>query len=163
MSVNTITSDALIQKYLPTQMEKYFYKKLKNEKEEYVKLKVGELLKYLSMCHYTFGDIPFNDEIDEVWHLWILQTVQYQALTETLPSKRFINHCSNDYVDEKSKATQDENDINNQISYLVSYVVNFGAFTASTVIFWPMANTLMKLLNFNLDELNRYLLDLIVV
>lgn len=156
-----ISTETLLEKYLTPALEQYFYKKLKSENEYYVKLKIGELLKFLSMSHHSIGDIPFSDEIDEVWHLWILQTVQYHELMEKLPAKKYINHSSNDYVygDDKTSPSI-EDDLNRQISYLVSYVTNFGNFTNDTVIFWPMTRILMDSMEFGIEELNEYLAEL---
>lgn len=154
-----ITNAELLKNYLTHEMEMYFYKKFKNEPQEYVKLKICELLKFLALSHHTAGNIPFNDEIDEVWHLWILQTVQYRELMDKLPGKKFINHCSNDYPAKHDQ--DDEVELNNQISFLVSYLSNFGNFTPDTVLFWPFLNVLMKAFSLDLDQLNTHLLSIV--
>ena len=155
-----ISNEILIENYLTPEMEKYFYKKFNYQNIEYIKIEICELLKFLTMCHNIYGDIPFNDEIDEVWHLWILQTLQYRELMDKLPGKIFINHCSNDYEDERKEQESEEVKINKQISYLVSYVYNFGDFTLQTAQFWPMVDILMQNMSLNLSDLNKYLRSL---
>lgn len=153
-----ITNSILLEKYLTSDMRQYFYEKLRHEKEEYIQLKICELLKFLTLSHHTYGDIPFDEEIDEMWHLWILQTVQYQELMSQLPGNKFINHCSNDYPNKKTVTDASlEADLSYQISYLVSYVANFGEFTSAAARFWPMTKKLMQAMDFELHELNEYL------
>jgi hypothetical protein len=156
-----ISNQHLLQTYLTPEMENYFYQKLKHENKEHIKIKLAELLKFLVMSHNTFGDIPFSGEIDDLWHLWILQTVQYNELMNKLPGNKFIHHCSNDYINPNMQLNVSEKEnLNNQISYLVSYVINFGKFTDKTQSFWPTVEILMDSLEMNLDELNQYLLNL---
>ncbi|MFZ2314231.1 MAG: hypothetical protein WAW86_01055 [Gammaproteobacteria bacterium] len=94
-----ISNEILLKEFLSDALKKYFYTKLQAEDKSYVELKICELLKFLCLSHNSFGNIPFNAEIDEIWHLWILQTIQYHELMEKLPSKKFIHHSSNDYKD----------------------------------------------------------------
>lgn len=152
-----ITNEMLLKEFVTPFIEQYFYKKLKNEPQDYIKLKLCELLKYLSLSYNTYGNIPFNDEIDEVWHFWILQTIQYQELMDRLPVKKFIHHSSNDYDDGKQINDIAEEEANRQFSFLVSYVQNFGNFTEETAKFWPMVNKLLTIMDLDLVGLNQYL------
>lgn len=153
-----IGNEFLINSYLTPEMEVYFYKKLKREHPSYVKLKIIEFLKFILLSHHTYGDIPFNAEIDEVWHLWILQTIQYAELMDKLPTQKFIHHCSTDYPDRDSDLIESEEvKLQKQLSYLVSYWANFGDFTQETLNFWPTANLVMNAFNFNLKQLNYFL------
>lgn len=156
----TITNKQLLKKYLSPYMEEYFYKKIPDEDKEVIKFKISELLKFLILCEHGRGDIPVSREIDEIWHLWILQTPQYYELSEALPHGRYIHHSSNDYDDGVKSNYSEEELVNMQISYLVSYVINFGNFTLTTIKFWPMSQNLMTAMNFTVDELNQYLLKL---
>ena len=85
--------------YLDEKMKRYFYNKIPTVDHDVIEIQIIELLKYLILAAYTKVDIPFNQEIDEVWHLWIMQTRQYQELMDKLPTKKFIHHSSNDYFD----------------------------------------------------------------
>ncbi len=160
MKHQIISDKKLLEKYLPLKMERYFYKKLNSEKKEYVKLKITELLKYFLLAEYTSGPIPFSTEIDELWHLWILQTKQYQDLMKTLPSKNFFHHCSMDYYDESEKVFDEEKEINRKVSFLASYVYNFGKIKKEVLNFWPTALYLYNLHEKSLDKTNQYLISL---
>jgi hypothetical protein len=155
-----ITNEMLVEKFLTSPLENYFYAKLKNEEPSYIKLKLCELIKFLLLSQNYFGNIPFNNEIDEMWHLWILQTIQYQELMDKLPSKRFIHHCSNDYHDTTHKSENGnckEIELHNQFSCLVSYIENFGEFTKGIVKFWPLTIKLMNTMKLDLIALNYFL------
>jgi hypothetical protein len=110
----------------------------------------------LVISHHAFGDIPFNEEIDEIWHLWILQTIQYQELMDKLPTKKFIHHSSNDF-NNNEKSADPELQIHKEFSFLMSYVQNFGNFTSEVIKFWPMINSLMIALKTDLEGMNHYL------
>ena len=160
MIENIISNEMLIDQFVSKEMENYFYIKLKEETDDYIKVKICELLKFLTLSHNTNGNIPFNAEIDEMWHLWILQTIQYQELMEKLPSKQFIHHCSNDYKDGREDEVCSETENNKEFSYLVSYVGNFGPFTKDTYKFWPLTNKLMDAMDIDLEALNSFLLNI---
>jgi hypothetical protein len=143
------------------EMEVYFFQKNKKESSEVVKIKILELLKYLSMAHHESGhSIPVSTEIDNMWHLWILQTQQYQELMDKLPSKKFIHHSSDDYQDNMLNINDSEY-ITHQISYLVSYLRNFGPFTEKTITYWPMAKQLLEELK-SVTIVNKYLNELAI-
>jgi len=159
-NLKIITNEILLEKFLTAQLENYFHIKLKNQKPAYIRLKLCELIKFLLLSQHYFGNIPFNNEIDEIWHLWILQTIQYQELMYKLPTKQFVHHSSNDYQD---SAKQNEScyfremELHNQFSFLVSYVENFGNFTNVNVKFWPLVSKLMDVMKIDLAALNTFI------
>lgn len=158
---DTISDNDLVNKFLTPEMELYFYKKFCKESKEVVLQKVVELLKYLCLCvnDESSGNIPFSQEIDEVWHYWILQTKQYQELTSNLPAGKFIHHSSNDY--NNSATTLDIDEVERQVSFLASYVSNFSGFNEGSIKYWPMANAIMQHLKLkNIDDLNCYIRSL---
>ncbi len=155
-----ISNNDLLKNYLPLKMEKYFYKKLPSENPENIKLKIIEFLKYVLLSEYSGGPIPFSNEIDEIWHLWILQTRQYQELMNALPHKRYFHHCSNSYYDPGENMVDQETEINRQISILVSYIYSFGPFKEAVLHFWPTALNLYHLHEDNLEKMNTYLISL---
>jgi len=140
--------------YVTEKMAAYFYKKMPNESCEVINKKVTELLKFLMLANYHKIGAPFTSEIDEIWHLWILQTRQYQELMDKLPQKEFIHHSSNDY---QKQPIIDSDYIKSHISYLASYVANFGDFTEDIINYYPFALYCMAVKNINLTELNEYL------
>ena len=95
MHNNYVTNEELIATYVEDRLLEYLLKKSPALSRDEVILRVCEVLKYLYFGSLSDGPIPFNDELDEIWHLLILQTRQYQELMEKLPHKTFIHHNSN--------------------------------------------------------------------
>jgi hypothetical protein len=62
-----------------------------------------------------------------------MQTRQYQDLMGKLPTKKFIHHSSNDYVDLTRPEEPKDIKVQRQMSYLASYVFNFGPLTEEVV------------------------------
>lgn len=158
MLQNKFKTDELFD-LLPPKMEEYFYRKLVGESQQEIRIKLIEFLKFCLLYPQTKCNIPFNDEIDEIWHLWILQTRQYQDLMDKLPAKTFIHHTSNEYTADE-EMSDPKKEVNMQVSFLVSYVYNFGDFTEETVHFWPMANKLYYKHDNNMYKLNQFLREL---
>lgn len=158
---NIISNQVLLDFYMPDPMLRYFRKKIPKDDDTLLKLKLCEFLKFFLLCDLTEGPIPVSQEIDDIWHFWILQTKQYQELVEKLPEKRFFHHSSNDYVQEiEAPNRNDPKELQRQVSFLASVVRNFEPFREETVVFWPMALQLLELLNVDVDGLNEYLLSL---
>lgn len=154
-----ITGDALRQKYLNPQMAHYFRKKLAPLPFEEVELRIDEFLKFVSLATYANGQIPVSREIDDVWHYWVLQTLEYSVLCSKLPGGHFVNHSSNDYEEFVAPdATSKPADPLAMMSFLGAYVKNFGPFEADRVRHWTFASRLMEVLDWTLDELNARLL-----
>lgn len=151
-----ITNEQLRQTFLSEQMKHYLEKKLSPLSSEEVEVRIEEALKYLNMASHRSGNIPFTKEIDEVWHFWILETVEYGELCKKLHGGKFLHHSSNVYSDYK-KAGNRKTDVEFVISILSSYVINYGAFDESRVKYWPFATKLMERLNWNVDQLNEWL------
>ena len=62
-----ISNEFLVKKYLDQSIIDYFQKKMPNEQNEILMLKLVELLKYFLLSECFKGDIPFSEELDEVW------------------------------------------------------------------------------------------------
>ena len=65
---NQEINNKLCKEYLSVAMEKYFYRKLRNEDPIYVRLKISEILKYFLLAEHTRGPIPFTSELDMPQH-----------------------------------------------------------------------------------------------
>ncbi len=140
-----ISNKRLISEYLDETIINYFYRKFAYDPKDLVLAKVVEVLKYLLLADNMKGsDIPFNTELDDVWHLWILQTKQYSELMQRLPHKTFIHHYANEYVELEPKNITLKDRINTQFSYLLSYMANFGPFTGENIVFYSYAMVLLK-------------------
>lgn len=149
----------LLDYYSSPQLEGYFLKKCPEFSIEELRLQLGELLKFLNLSHHAVVDIPVSEEIDNLWHLWILETKQYHALCEKLPSGKYLHHLSIDYPHEGQEIDELKRS-NLQLSFLVSYVHNFGPFTSETLPFWPIAYNMFRCMDQNLEALNSYLIEL---
>ena len=150
-----------LQDYLDVDMENYFHKKLPYESLSSIKVKISELLKFLLLSRFYKSNIPFSVSIDEIWHLWILETKQYLELMKKLPDNKFIHHSSNQYNGEAALRHKEEGmAIKKKFSYFVSYVFNFGCFTEDTIQYYPMAIKIMALEKMSLKEFNQYLVKI---
>jgi hypothetical protein len=160
-----ITGAELLEFYLAPQMEAYFLKKLsKSFSPDEIRVQIVELLKGLSIYHNCKGGIPFSEEIDEVWHLWILQTLQYAELCEKLPGKKFLHHSSVDYINKAIPADDGREiemfssfEIERLLSFFASYVYNFGSLEEPVMKYWPKAQLLQEAQDLSLQQFNDYL------
>jgi hypothetical protein len=140
-----ITGHQLREEFLGPQMRFYFERKLKPLPSEDVLVRIEELLKYLNMAVHCNGDIPVSKEIDEVWHLWILQTEEYDQLCAKLSGGVFLHHSSNDYALFTDPGAKDRKmDRRIGIAILASYVMNYGPFEADRLKYWPLADKLAE-------------------
>ena len=155
-----ITNQQLRATFLPPQMKYYFDKKLAPLSSEEVDIRIEETLKFLNMATHLRGGIPVTEEIDEVWHYWILETVEYQKLCAKLTGGQMIHHSANDYLsytDKDLKVLRVSTAYG--ISVLCSYVKNYGPFGPDRISYWRFAPAVMKRKNWGLDELNGWLLS----
>jgi hypothetical protein len=158
LEMQMITNEQLRAAFVSPAMKFYFDRKLAPLAGAEVDARVEELLKYLNMATHSHGGIPFNDDIDDVWHLWIMQTKEYAALCRKLQGARFIHHSSNEYEafadpDVKTRPM----DTQRAVGVLRSYVMNYGPFGADRVCYWPVAEQLVQRLGWTVQRLNEWL------
>lgn len=154
-----ITNEQLRATFVSPAMKFYFDRKLAPLSSDEVDARVEELLKYLNMATYSHGGIPFNDEIDDVWHLWIMQTRQYLRLCQKLQGGKFIHHSSNEYEAFSDPGVKTRPiEIQRAVAMLRSYVLNYGPFAEDRVRYWPMAMQLMQRLGWSVQRLNKWLM-----
>lgn len=152
-----ITGQQLLDEFLGPQMRFYFERKLEPLPSKDVLIRIEELLKYLNMAVHCNGDIPVSKDIDEVWHLWILQTEEYEQLCAKLSGGVFLHHSSNDYALFTDPGAKDRKiDRTAGISILASYVMNYGPLEADRLEYWPLAAKLAESLG-GLAKLNAIL------
>jgi hypothetical protein len=153
-----ISNEQLRASFVTPAMAYYFERKLAPLPKAEVEVRIEELLKYLNLAAYSHGGIPFNEEIDDVWHLWIMQTKQYMQLCMALQGGKFIHHSSNDYEEYTDKdLRQRPIDLQRAVAMLRAYVLNYGPFEAGRVRYWTLASRLMEHLGWTLDRLNAWL------
>jgi hypothetical protein len=155
-----ITHQQLRDVFLPAPMKYYFDQKLKPLPSNEVNVRVEELLKALNMSLFAPGDIPFSLEIDEVWHLWIMETHEYAKLCTKLHGGQFLHHSSNTYAEFFDvNAKQRTADFEQGLGILSSYVLNYGPFTEDRIAYWPLAVQILKDTGWTLLKFNDWLLS----
>lgn len=153
-----ISNEQLRTAFLTPAMQQYFERKLADVPPAEVLVRIEELLKYLNLTTHSPGPIPVSDEIDDAWHLWVLQTRQYVELCRRLQGGRFIHHSSNEYEEYADPEVKVRPmDLQRAVSMLRSYVVNYGPFEADRVKYWPLAARVIKHLGWSLARLNAWL------
>jgi hypothetical protein len=153
-----ITNAQLRETFVSAALKHYFDKKLAPLAGDEVDARVEETLKFLNMAAYITGNIPVSQEIDEVWHYWILQTEQYRDLCAKLNGGRFVHHTSNDYEEYVApEAARQGIDLERETAILCSYVLNYGELQAERVKYWPFAQNLMRSRDWDIGSLNAWL------
>lgn len=159
-----ISNQTLSNTFITPGIRYYLHKKLPHISPADVDIRTEELLKFLNLSHHCSGDIPFNEEIDEIWHLWIMETQEYFALCQKIrgQANSYIHHCSSDYLeffDDSIKSKQP--DLDRLFNILLSYVHNYGPFAAERIGYWPLALDIQQNAHLSLDEFNQWLLRLV--
>jgi len=143
---------------LPPKLKCYFEKKLSPLSGAAVCVRVEEALKFLNMATYFRCNIPVSKEIDEIWHYWVLETTEYQALCSKLQGRRYIHHSSNDYLECQSDGIEaHKNELEQEVAMLATYVLNYGPFLKDRVKYWLFAAHLVENCGWNVDQLNDWL------
>lgn len=153
----TITGDQLRGAYLSAPMLHYFRKKLWLLGEAELRARIEETLKFLAIANYCSGAIPVSRDIDEVWHYWILQTQEYEALCSSLPGGKFIHHTSNDYIEYFDEDVGKHDNLAMDVKMLATYVANYGPFEEDRVRYWLLASHLVEKCGWKLAQLNDWL------
>ena len=138
-------------------MQCYFEKKLPDVPPAEVGIRIEEALKFLNMATYCHGNIPVSKEIDDIWHLWILETREYDKLCSLLHGRQFVHHSSNAFAacaDGDGEVPQ--NDLDEEVAMLANYVLNYGPFEEERIKYWPFAAHLVNS-GFTVDQLNDWL------
>ena len=154
---NCASDEALLKKYLPEAMERYFTAKLPELDRGELLVRIAECLKGLALT--SAGNILFSNQIDTIWHYWILQTRQYAELCAQLPGGTFQHHSSADYPDDESSPLQADYEVDRIIAFFASYVQNFGPLEASRLQYWPALENLTNALGWDLARTNAFLLE----
>jgi hypothetical protein len=128
--------------------------KLAKHLEKDVDLRLEELLKFLTLAaEIKMGFLPISPELDELWHLFILETQEYEALCRKLGT--FIHHTAIDALPFAGHALVDSD-----LQFIVSYVKRFGSFSPDVCVCWPAVARIMDYFSLDLDGLNKFALEL---
>ncbi|HMU65659.1 MAG TPA: hypothetical protein PKE57_00860 [Cellvibrionaceae bacterium] len=159
-----ISNETLRTTFITPGIRYYLHKKLAHISPAQVDIRTEELLKFLNISHHCSGDIPFNHEVDEIWHLWILETQEYFALCQKLRGapNSYIHHCSNDYIEfSNPEIKAQEPDMDRLFNILLTYVYNYGPFEAERIIYWPLALDIQQNAQLTVDEFNQWLFQVL--
>jgi hypothetical protein len=152
-----ISNERLRAAFLTPQMARYFAAKLPAVAPAELTIRIEETLKFLNIAVYCTGNIPVTREIDDIWHLWILETLEYRRLCALLQGRAFIHHTSNVYLQCGGAAATGEQDPEEKLAALALYVKNYGPLQADRVRYWKYAAHLVDDCGWRLEALNDWL------
>jgi|GEM_PF-1204671 len=153
-----ISNQQLRDTFLTTQMQCYLEKKLPTLSREDLEVRIEETLKFLNMAIYCHGSIPVSQEIDDIWHFWILETREYNRLCRALHGRQFIHHSSNAYLNYDGYVVESvEDDLKHQAALLGMYFLNYGPFERNRVRYWILATHLVDSVGWSIERLNEWL------
>jgi len=155
------TDSQLLAAYLSPEMKIYFQKKLPEDDDVWREAKIAELIKYLYLASVSEDDGPilFSQEVDDVWHYWILQTTQYRRLCGSLPGRRFLSHSSVDYPATDAAFSEIPRAAlqNRALQYFCNYYAEFGKFTEMAARAWPTLDLIRPLCGPEIASINAFL------
>ena len=157
--VATQTDRSLSAALVDAPMSHYFRRKFADLPDDELACRIEEALRFLFISHECSGSIPVSKDIDDVWHAWILQTQEYVALCEKLPTGRFIHHSSNDYLSFFDPSVGEHDGLERDVKMLALYVANFGPFDERCARHWLLAHHLLQRCGWSLSDLNGWLLE----
>jgi hypothetical protein len=97
-------------------------------------------------------------EIDEIWHLWILETRSYEKLCAALHGRQFIHHASNVFARCNGEDVDGHvSDVAQEVETLANYALNYGPFQPERIKYWPFAEHLVDKCGMSVDNLNAWL------
>ena len=113
-----------------------------------------EFIKFMFLrSQYGKGFIPLKGEVDDIWHEFILQTVEYEKFCFALPGKQFIHHNSV-HLDDFSRGQERKQVVQELLQWLPNYYRHFGVFTEQAAEHWMIVGFLRQELKLSLDEIN---------
>lgn len=148
-----LLSDTLLDEPLRHYLDRQFDQVPATERA----LRIEETLRFLFIAHECRGPIPVAREIDEVWHALILQTQEYVALCDRLPTGRYIHHSSNEYLRWFDPSIGGPNELADDVRMLALYVANFGPLGEASAAHWLLARYLTQQCDWSLEALNDWL------
>jgi len=153
------TAGPLSAALLDAPMAHYFRRKFAELSEDELTCLIEETLRFLFISHECRGSIPVSKDVDEIWHAWILQTQEYMALCEKLPTGRYIHHSANDYLSFFDPLVGTHDGLEQDVKMLALYVANFGPFDERRARHWLLARHLLQRCRWSASELNSWLLE----
>lgn len=149
-----MTFPELIKKHPSVAMRTHLQARFPQVAEDELQRRINEFFKfiYLQSMNDT-GFIPVTQEIDDIWHEYILQTRDYEALCRDLPLQQFVHHQTISLEQYASKRNRKEV-VKAMLDWLPNYRKHFGNFTELSAPHWLVVVFLAKELNLTLDQIN---------
>lgn len=117
-------------------------------------VRIQEFLRFIYLQSLKDGGfIPVTDEIDQIWHEYILQTREYLALCNDLPHAKFVHHQTGT-LETYTQARDRKQVIQDMLVWIPTYVETFGVFTETTAPYWTVVQFLLKNTSLTLSQLN---------
>jgi len=115
-----------------------------------------ETLRFLYLASISTENslfFPGDQIIDDMWHALVIETKEYKELCNKLTPGNFLDHSGIKYED-YSRLLSSEDLHNEQLSWLTSYVSNFGPISKEAFKHLILAQNMTKRLEINLEGLN---------
>lgn len=140
----------------PAQVERLFSKFSKHPKAE-VSVALEEVVRFLQLGASSPSTVFFPGDglMDDLWHALIIETAEYRSLCGTIKPGFFLDHSGitfEDYLQNKPAAQVHEE----QISWLASYVHNFGPIGAASFRHLLLAQSLCRRMKISRRKLNAF-------
>jgi hypothetical protein len=121
-------------------------------------VRVEEALTFPNIATYFYCNIPVSKKIDDIRHLWILETKEYEKRCAILQGRTFIHHSSSDYLEcQGYDIIAHNNELEREVAMLVTYVINYGPFEVERTQYWLFAAHLIKNNGWSVEQLNEWL------
>jgi hypothetical protein len=179
------SDDHLFESFFSPSLYTYFRVKCPEIAPDELRIRLTELVKFLILAHEFPGNILFGEDLDDLWHLWIMQTREYEKLCQTLPSGLFMHHDSRDQpahsvtwaeadaLAERMIAEKAEKgparagaDVSPErirqnaerlLSFFASYIENFGPVQSKVVSCWPPLQRLLRRMRWSTEDFNAFI------
>lgn len=140
--------------YHPDFMLDLLPKECPNLTMDVLEIRTAEFLKFIylrSTLKSSF--VPVKKAIDEIWHIFIVQTLEYERLCQALPGRVFIHHTTmhlDTFAEKKDKNIV----VKEMLEWIPRYLQHFGPFTEETAEYWMMPGFLQETLGMSLQDIN---------
>lgn len=140
------------------------HKKFSDYNDDYLVLLVRETLRYLQLSVYKESSLffPGNMALDDIWHCFILESDFYFRLCEFIGSEGIITHSGITYEDYQLELSPEELH-EEHLSWLVSYVQNFGPIDKEAAEVLILVKDMVEYLSSDLNSLNELAITLLKV
>jgi len=153
--MSSLISDQKLLSYLDPEVLSLTRKHFTDRSE--CEIQILECLKFLylmsSQPTLIHGFLPVNQEIDDIWHYFIIQTREYDLFCKKLPGGFFFNHKSI-HFNVYTKTRVRESIVRDFIKWIKPYRNCFDDFKEETVPYWIAPKFICKSLEITTEELN---------